>query len=89
MDFILNTSCVRRGDLGGALDSIDYGSPAPLIVISSVANLVLLSNYEKSPNVFLCRMTFEKISEISPPAALLFPFFSRIGLKNKQLSPRN
>jgi hypothetical protein len=46
-----------------------------LIGISSSANLyVLLVNYDRSPNVFACRMTFEKISEISPPAATFVSF---------------
>ena len=50
------------------------GVGALLIVISMTANLWVLTSYEYSPNVFTCRMSIDKIREISPPAALLVAF---------------
>ena len=45
-----------------------------LIGISVTANALVLVNYDKSPNVFSCRMSYEKIYEISPPAAIAVSF---------------
>jgi len=45
-----------------------------LIAFSMSANVCVIWNYEYAPNVFYCRMSSEKIREISPPAAALVSF---------------
>jgi hypothetical protein len=83
-EYIMRAAWRLRGELW--IVSIT-GVAALLIVISSVVNLVLLSNYEKSPNVFLCRMTLEKISEISPPATFFVSFLFKDRAEEQAAQP--
>ena len=45
-----------------------------LIIISSLANLAVIWNHNKSPIIFVCRMSYQGIEEISWPAAKLVGF---------------